>query len=59
MTEAISRPEKIRTAVDIGGTFTDVFVQREDGQIITAKYPTQADPIEGVLAGMKQAGVSW
>jgi N-methylhydantoinase A len=59
MTEAISRPAKIRTAVDIGGTFTDVFVQHEDGRITTAKYPTQADPIEGVLAGMRQAGVSW
>ncbi|GAA4400253.1 hydantoinase/oxoprolinase family protein [Tsukamurella soli] len=59
MTEAISRPTKFRTAVDIGGTFTDVFVQRPDGRIVTAKYPTQADPIEGVLAGMKQAGVSW
>ncbi|WP_410872751.1 hydantoinase/oxoprolinase family protein [Nocardia sp. A7] len=59
MTEAISRPVKIRTAVDIGGTFTDVFVQGADGKIITAKYPTQADPIEGVLAGMKQAGVDW
>ncbi|MEU4312048.1 hydantoinase/oxoprolinase family protein [Nocardia sp. NPDC024068] len=59
MTEASSRAERIRTAVDIGGTFTDVFIQRGDGTIVTAKYPTQADPIEGVLAGMKQAGVSW
>ncbi|MFZ2528271.1 MAG: hydantoinase/oxoprolinase family protein [Rhodococcus sp. (in: high G+C Gram-positive bacteria)] len=59
MTEAISRPGRIRTAVDIGGTFTDVFVQQEDGRIITAKYPTQSDPIEGVLAGMAQAGVDW
>lgn len=59
MTEAISSPEKVRTAVDIGGTFTDVFVQRADGHIVTAKYPTQTDPIEGVLAGMRQAGVNW
>lgn len=58
MTEAISSPT-IRTAVDIGGTFTDVFVQRGDGRIVTAKYPTQANPIEGVLAGMKQAGIDW
>lgn len=58
MTEALASP-KIRTAVDIGGTFTDVFVVRGDGEIITAKYPTQANPIEGVLAGMKQAGVDW
>ncbi|MFM9376564.1 hydantoinase/oxoprolinase family protein [Gordonia sp. VNK21] len=63
MTEALA-PEttagqNVRTAVDIGGTFTDVFVQRADGQIVTAKYPTQTDPIEGVLAGMQQAGVDW
>ena len=59
MTEAISRPRKIRTAVDIGGTFTDIFVQHGDGLITTAKYPTQSDPIEGVLAGMDRAGVEW
>jgi len=59
MTRAVSRTAKVRTAVDIGGTFTDVFVQRPNGEIITAKYPTQSDPIEGVLAGMRQAGVDW
>lgn len=59
MTEALTRQPKIRTAVDIGGTFTDVFVQQPDGTIVTAKYPTQTDPIEGVLAGMRQAGVAW
>ncbi|NDZ92918.1 hydantoinase/oxoprolinase family protein [Streptomyces sp. SID6673] len=59
MTEAIIRTDKVRTAVDIGGTFTDVFIQRGDGEIVTAKYPTQVNPIEGVLAGMKQAGVGW
>ncbi|MGI5218153.1 hydantoinase/oxoprolinase family protein [Nocardia sp. CA-290969] len=60
MTEAIGTTrQRIRTAVDIGGTFTDVFVQHGDGRISTAKYPTQSDPIEGVLAGMEQAGVDW
>jgi N-methylhydantoinase A len=49
----------IRTAVDIGGTFTDFYVQRPDGSITTAKFPTQPDPIEGVLAGMARAGVEW
>jgi N-methylhydantoinase A len=49
----------IRTAVDIGGTFTDVYVQQPDGTIITAKYPTQVDPIEGVLKGMARTGVEW
>ena len=59
MTKAISRVGKVRTAVDIGGTFTDVFIQQSDGAIVTAKYPTQSNPIEGVLAGMEQAGVAW
>ncbi|AHW64621.1 hydantoinase/oxoprolinase family protein [Corynebacterium glyciniphilum] len=49
----------VRTAVDIGGTFTDVYVQQADGTIITAKYPTQADPIDGVLKGMALTGVEW
>lgn len=50
---------RIRTAVDIGGTFTDVFVDDGTGSIRTAKVPTQKDPIDGVLLGMAAAGVDW
>jgi N-methylhydantoinase A len=45
-------------AVDVGGTFTDICVLRGDGgELHVAKVPSTADPIEGVLAGVRQAGI--
>jgi N-methylhydantoinase A len=45
-------------AVDVGGTFTDVCVLRQPGGELTiAKVPSTADPIEGVLDGVREAGV--
>jgi N-methylhydantoinase A len=45
-------------AVDVGGTFTDVcLLDPESGQLDVAKVPSTADPIDGVLAGVGQAGV--
>ena len=45
-----------RLAVDIGGTFTDVALQRDDGGRQTAKVPTTPDaPERGVLAGVRLA----
>src|SRR3954454_2937366 len=45
-------------AVDVGGTFTDICVlSRETGELRVAKVPSTADPIEGVMAGVKAAGI--
>ena len=42
-----------RLAVDIGGTFTDIALQRDDGRRYTAKVPTTpAAPERGVMAGV-------
>ena len=47
---------KARLAVDIGGTFTDIVVERADGARITAKVlTTQHAPEAGVLAGVREA----
>jgi N-methylhydantoinase A len=48
----------VRVAVDVGGTFTDICVMDEtSGAVEVAKVPSTADPIEGVLTGVRQAGV--
>ncbi len=45
-------------AVDVGGTFTDVCVlDQASGELEVAKVASTADPIDGVLAGVQQAGV--
>jgi N-methylhydantoinase A len=45
-------------AVDVGGTFTDVCVLDDDsGEIRVAKVPSTSDPLEGVLAGVEEAGI--
>jgi Hydantoinase/oxoprolinase N-terminal region len=45
-------------AVDVGGTFTDICVlSRESGELRVAKVPSTSDPIEGVLAGVREAEV--
>jgi len=54
---------KARIAVDIGGTFTDIALERADGARITAKVLTTASApekavIDGVLAALAQAGLS-
>ena len=42
-------------AVDVGGTFTDICVlRRETGELRVAKVPSTADPIEGVMAGVRE-----
>ena len=47
-----------RVAVDVGGTFTDICVMDEaSGTVEVAKVPSTADPIDGVLAGVEEAGV--
>lgn len=50
----------LRVAVDVGGTFTDICVMDEsDGTVRVAKVPSTTDPIDGVIEGVGQAGVSF
>ncbi len=47
---------RARIAVDIGGTFTDVALERADGPLVTAKtLTTPAAPEEGFLEGLRLA----
>jgi len=49
---------KVRVAVDVGGTFTDICVLDEDGgSIEVGKVPSTADPIDAVVSGVVSAGV--
>jgi N-methylhydantoinase A len=48
----------LRVAVDIGGTFTDIYILDEsNGQIRVAKTASTPDPLEGTFAGLAEAGV--
>ena len=49
----------MRVGFDIGGTFTDVLVLRDDGQIDTAKVLSLLDQVgEDIVARMRQSGAS-
>jgi N-methylhydantoinase A len=49
---------KVRVAVDVGGTFTDICVLDEEGGAIeVGKVPSTADPIDAVVSGVVSAGV--
>jgi N-methylhydantoinase A len=50
---------RLRVAVDVGGTFTDVFVLDEDtAEVRVAKVPsTPRDPMQGVMDGVAAAEV--
>ncbi|MCZ6588243.1 MAG: hydantoinase/oxoprolinase family protein [Alphaproteobacteria bacterium] len=46
---------RLRMAVDIGGTFTDMVLVDDDNVILaTAKTPTTVNPTAGALAGVRQ-----
>jgi N-methylhydantoinase A len=48
----------LRVAVDVGGTFTDACVFDErSGSVAVTKAPSTPDPIDGVLAALRLAGV--
>lgn len=50
--------KRLRVAVDIGGTFTDICVLDEDsGRIDVAKVPSTADPIDAAVDGCERAGI--
>ncbi|MBV9287704.1 MAG: hypothetical protein JO288_07750, partial [Hyphomicrobiales bacterium] len=66
MTPARSQPSErnrehveggwLRFAVDTGGTFTDLIVADDSGEIAMFKAPTQpSDPVAGVLEAMRAA----
>lgn len=40
--------------VDVGGTFTDVYVFEEDGNTLSAKSPTTLDTVSGVIDAMSK-----
>jgi N-methylhydantoinase A len=45
---------QVRLGVDVGGTFTDVVVVRQDGRAFVSKVTTTPDdPGEGVIAGIR------
>ena len=45
-------------AVDVGGTFTDVCVlDQSSGELEVAKVASTKDPIDGVMAGVEEAGI--
>jgi len=49
----------IRMAIDVGGTFTDIFVLDGDGTQKVAKVPSTSNPIDAVMNGAEAAGVDW
>ena len=51
-------PRTLRVAVDVGGTFTDICVLDErDGSIGVAKVPSTTELLDGILCGIREAGV--
>lgn len=50
---------RVRAAVDVGGTFTDVFILDADGNKSIAKVPSTTNPIDAVLNGVEAAGIAW
>ncbi len=50
---------KVRVAVDIGGTFTDICILDEaDNTLRVQKVPSTRDPIDAALEGIAKAGVN-
>ncbi len=57
----MAKDARIRLAVDIGGTFTDVVIETPSGRLTTKVLTTPAAPEEGVIEGigvvLKLAGI--
>ena len=50
--------QKLRVAVDVGGTFTDICIMDEDtGLIRIEKTSSTPDPIDGIMGGVTKAGI--
>ena len=56
-----SAPKRARTrlAIDVGGTFTDVFVLDSNGNQTVAKVPSTANPIDAIMNGAEAADIDW
>ena len=52
-TSSVTKQGHVRLAVDIGGTFTDVVLERDAGRITRKVLTTPSRPEEGVLDGMR------
>ena len=49
---------KYRVAVDVGGSFTDLFfVNEETGEHMVSKVPSESDGLNAVLKGIQKAGI--
>jgi len=46
-------------AIDVGGTFTDVFILGADGKKTVAKVPSTTNPIDAVMNGAEAGQVDW
>ena len=54
----MAEAQNIRVAVDIGGTFTDIYVLDEaTGALRVAKSASTPNPIDGVMRGLQEAKV--
>ncbi len=60
MANTMTTADSLRIAVDIGGTFTDLILQRDSSLVATAKVlTTYPDPSEGVAVGIKELLAGW
>ena len=50
---------KFHVGSDVGGTFTDIWVQASGGQIRVFKAPTSQDTISGILEALEMAALSF
>src|SRR5690606_41296460 len=57
--EESTKKTRMRAAIDVGGTFTDVFVLDADGRQRVAKVPSTSNPIDAVMNGAKASNVAW
>lgn len=54
-----SNGKRVRMAIDVGGTFTDVFILGADGKKTVAKVPSTTNPIDAVMNGAEAGQVDW
>lgn len=54
-----SKRARTRLAIDVGGTFTDVFVLDSNGNQTVAKVPSTSNPIDAIMNGADAAGIDW
>lgn len=50
---------RVRVAIDVGGTFTDVFILDSNGNQTVAKVPSTSNPIDAVMNGAAAARIDW